>query len=174
MQFAYVYEIDDLLSQKKSILLEKFNWHWCFIHCLVWDSRQNRSFKRSNANFFSQQVGSRQTHSFLVFKSSTIDNRRKAISIPQISSNRDDIDSDFESQSHELPTEIQEQYTSLFLLDSRFQPIQDPIIVKLCGRPLDLLNKKRSRRDIAFERSTCRDPSLFKHRKRRFLASQQQ
>lgn len=35
------------------------------------------------------------------------------------------------------------------------------------------MNKKRSRKDIAFEQSTRRNPSLFEHREREFSFSQQ-
>ena len=44
--------------------------------------------------------------------------------------------------------------------------------VKPRGRPSGSLNKKRTRKDIAFERSTRRDPSLFEHREREFSISQ--
>ncbi len=54
------------------------------------------------------------------------------------------MDSDFESQNHELPTQIQEQRTSVLLLDPLFQTIKDPIIVKHCDLLFDSLNKKQS------------------------------
>ena len=52
------------------------------------------------------------------------------------------MDPDFESQSHELPTQIQERNTSILFLDPQFQTIEDPIIVKPCGRLSGSLNKK--------------------------------
>ena len=57
MQLPCTYEIDYLISQKKSIPLEDVHWHWRFIRCPVWDSRRNRSPEGPNANPSPQQVG---------------------------------------------------------------------------------------------------------------------
>lgn len=62
----------------------------------------------------------------------------------------------------------------LLPLNPRLQIIEDPITVKPRGRPSGSLNKKRSQKDIAFERLTRRNPSLFEHREREFSFSQQQ
>lgn len=88
-------------------------------------------------------------------------------------SNGEDIDSDFEPQSHEPTAQIREQHAPILRLDPRLQTIEDSITVKPRGRPSGSLNEKRSRRDIAFEQSTHRDPSLFEHRERAFSAFQQ-
>lgn len=46
--------------------------------------------------------------------------------------------------------------------------------VKPYDRPFSLLNKKESQKNITFKQSTCRNPSLFKHREYKFLVSQKQ
>lgn len=40
--------------------------------------------------------------------------------------------------------------------------------VKPRGQPFGSLNKKQTQKDIAFEQSPRRDPSLFEHRERKF------
>ena len=159
MQLLFAHEIDYLISQKKSISLEDVHWHWRFIRCPVWDSRQNRSPKGPNANPSSQQVDAGQIHSPLVPKSPTSDNSRELTPIPQIPSNGEDMDSDFESQSHEPFTQIQKRHMSVLPLDPRLQAIKDPITVKPYGWPSSSLNKNRSRKDITFKRSTRRNLS---------------
>lgn len=63
----------------------------------------------------------------------------------------------------------------LYFLQIRdFKQLKIPITVKPRGRPSGSLNKNGCRKDIAFERSTCRNPSLFEHREREFSFSQQQ
>lgn len=83
------------------------------------------------------------------------------------------MDLDFESQSHELLTKIQEQHTSLLHLDSQFQTIKHLIIVKPCGSLSCSLNKKQNRKNIAFKQSTRKNVLLFEYKEREFLASQQ-
>ena len=80
----------------------------------------------------------------LVLKSPTPDNSREPTPTPRILSNGEDMDSDFESQSHESSTQIQKRHTSVLPLYPRLQAIEDPITVKPCGRPSGSLNKKRS------------------------------
>ena len=175
MQLLCAHEIDYLITQKKSIPFEYVHWHWHFVCCLVWDFRQNKSPERPNANLSPQQVGSRQTRNLLIPRSPTQeDNSREPTPTPRTLSNGEDIDSDFESQSHEPPAQIREQHAPILCLKPRLQTIEDLITVKPRGQPSGSLNKKQSQRDIAFERSTCRDPSLFEHREREFSASQQQ
>ncbi len=69
------------------------------------------------------------------------------------------MNSDFVSQSHKLSTKIQEQHTSLLFLDIQFQIMKDFINIKLCSWPSGSLNRKQSRRDIALNQSTRRNPS---------------
>lgn len=61
----------------------------------------------------------------------------------------------------------------LLRLDPRLQGIEEPLTVTPHGRLSRLLNKKRSRKDDNFERSTCREPSQFEHAERGFSSSQQ-
>ena len=161
IQLPCAHDIDHLITQKKSIPLEDCHYHWRFVRCSIWDSRRNMSPNGPNANP-SLQHGS-----------ATQNNSREPTPNPQTPPDREDVDSDFESQSHKSPVQRHKRPMPLLPLDPRLQTIEDPITIKPPGRPSGSLNKKRSRKDIAFERSTRRNPSLFEHRESEFSVSQQ-
>ncbi len=75
-------------------------------------------------------------------KNFTLVNSYERILTPHISSNGENIDLDFESQSYELPSQIQKQNIFVFLLNLRLQTIEDLIIVKPYGQFFGSLNKK--------------------------------
>lgn len=167
MQFPCAHNINPYISQKKSFPLDDCHYHWRFIRCPIWDSRwskdldrsRNRSPVESNANQEYESVTENTSH--------------EPTSHPQTPPNREETDPNLGLQNPELSVPNHNQPTrSLFPLDPRLQTIEDPITVKPRGRPFGLLNKKRTRKEIAFERSTCRHPSLFKHRECEFPISQ--
>ena len=161
MQLPCAHDINHLISQKKSIPLENCHYHWRFVRCPIWDSRRNRSPDGPNAN------------PSLEHESATQDTSREPSPHSQTPPDREEIDPDFGSRNPDLPIQRHNQPRPLIPLDPRLQSIEGPITVKPRGRLSGSLNKKQSRKDIAFERSTRRDPSLIEHREYEFLFSQQ-
>ena len=142
MQLPCAHDIDHLITKKKSIPLEDCHYHWRFARCSIWDFCQNRSPNGPNTN------------PSLQHRSAIQNNRCKPILNPQTPPDREDVDSDFESQSHKSLVQRHKRPTPLLPLDPRLQTIEDPITIKPCGQPSGSLNKKQSRKDIAFERPT--------------------
>lgn len=166
MQLPCAHDIDHFMAQKKSIPLEDCH-YWQFVRCPIWDSRRDRSPDGSNANSSPQDGSATQNNS-------PVPTPHSPTSPDRLSSpNRDDVNSDFEFPNRESSILQHKRPTPTPLLDPRLQTIEDPITIKPRGRPSGSLNKKRNRKDIAFERSTRRNPSLFEHREREFSFLQQ-
>lgn len=62
---------------------------------------------------------------------------------------------------------------AIFPLDSRLKEIQEPLVIKLRGRPSGSLNKRRMRKSNDFSRLTRREFSRFEHVEQNILSSQQ-
>lgn len=161
MQLPCVYDINCYISEKKSIPLDDCYYHWRFIRCPIWDScrskgldePQNRS-PDSSPNRSPDISNTNQEH-----KRATPNSPKPKLHL-ETPPNREKTDRNvgFQNQPTRPP----------FPLDPRLQTIKDLITIKPRNQPSGSLNKKQARKDITFEQSTRRDPSLFEHRQRKF------
>lgn len=152
MDLPCAHEILGCIYEKIPISIESIYWHWRFERDPDWGSRKDKN-RESDTDPLSHSASLPGTPLF--------ENPLSTTSSPEIQI------SPINASSTEDPSPIQNP-TSLapptrFLLDPRLQEIEEPLVVTPRGRPSGSLNKKHSRKDNTFDRSTQRKPSRFEH-----------
>ena len=157
MALPCAHEIHWCIYEKKPIPIDCIHWHWRFDRDPNWDSRKDKDVE-SNADSLSQRSFLPGTPSPENPSSTTFSSSEVLLFYTNAALNGNPSS----PENLRLP------------LDPRLQEIEEPLMVTPRGRPSGSLNKKRSRKNSSFERSTQREPSRFEHIERDFSSSQSQ
>ena len=190
MGLPCAHEIHWCIYEKKPIPIECIHWHWRFDRDPDWDSRKNNGVE-SNADSLSQRSSlpgtPPQQNSASPENPPSPENflspenlSSTTSSLPEVPRSPTNVASTKNPSSTGNAMLLGNSYlahlpplVNLQLpLDPHLQKIEEPLVIKPRSRPSGSLNKKQSRKNDYFERSTRREPSRFEHVERDFSSSQ--